>query len=259
MRLVCGPRRTTESHSTARHQFLSRISSVVRFSAGTGEDATSHEPHRSISNGLGMARSGLAGVSRFVSCKCDAHFSVHPFPPRFPNIGVSPVSARAGNERGRCLLLSVHDSYNPLLWWSDVETHLLLVVLHGQLSACCRGDPLHGCSRVCGRKNRAVLNTEPSVDSSAVPVLDHDLLHGREVRNAVRKAELQSRIGAVSVEDGEASQNMDTAGATQSCASNTLGTRCFGLHDGAANLVAVWRIDRLNLVRVAHVCDRSHV
>ena len=123
-------------------------------------------------------------------------------PPRFPHIGVSPVSARAGNERGRCLLPSVHDSYNPLLWWSDVETQLLLVVLHGQLSASCRGDALHGCSRVCGRKNRAVLNTEPSVDSSAVPVLDHDHLHGREVRSVVRKAELQSRIGAVSVEDG---------------------------------------------------------
>ena len=30
---------------------------------------------------------------------------------------------------------------------------------------------------------------------------------------------------------------MDTAGATQSCASKTLGTRCFGLHDGPANLV----------------------
>ena len=78
------PTTETESHSTARHQFLSRISSVVRFSAGAGEDATSHEPHRSISNGLGMARSGLAGVSRFVSCKCDAHFSVHPFPPLPP-------------------------------------------------------------------------------------------------------------------------------------------------------------------------------
>ena len=51
---------------------------------------------------------------------------------------------------------------------------------------------------------------------------------------------------------------MDTAGATQSCASNTLGTRCFGLHDGPANLVDVWRIDHcLNLVRVAHVCDLS--
>ena len=36
-------------------------------------------PHRSISNGLGMARSGLAGVSHFVSCKCDPHFSVHSF------------------------------------------------------------------------------------------------------------------------------------------------------------------------------------
>ena len=125
-----------------------------------------------------------------------------PSPPRFPNVGVSPVSARAGIERGRCLLPSVHDWYNPLLWWSDVETQLLLVVLHGQLSASCRGDALRGCSRVCGRKNRAVLNTEPSVDSSAVPVLDHDLLHGREVRSVVRKAELQSRIGAVSVGDG---------------------------------------------------------
>ena len=35
-------------------------------------------PHRSTSHGLGMARSGLACVSLFVSCKCDPHFSVHP-------------------------------------------------------------------------------------------------------------------------------------------------------------------------------------
>ena len=37
------------------------------------------------------------------------------------------------------------------------------------------------------------------------------------------------------------------------------GCQMLGLHDGAANLVAVWRIDRLKLVRVAHVRDLSHV
>ena len=37
------------------------------------------------------------------------------------------------------------------------------------------------------------------------------------------------------------------------------GYQILGLHDGAANLVAVWRIDRLNLARVAHVRDLSHV
>ena len=85
---------------------------LARASSAHSSKAHTLQPSQKHIKWVGNGTIWFSGCSAFRFVQVRPTFLSPPIPPRFSNVGVSPVSARAGNERGRCLLPSVHDSYN---------------------------------------------------------------------------------------------------------------------------------------------------